>query len=325
MKSGNSIYTNVLEEYDNKREKAERKAKDFNDALCAVSPEYAEVTKQLSGIGVRLLLAGRARGEERQKRIAEVKAQTEELRKKRISVLEKYGYTEDDADVHYECSVCGDTGYTEKGICKCLRRALAEAQLENSGLGVLCKTSSFDNFSLKYYADDPQNLANMQHVLDNAKKYAADFKGKGSGNLLLIGATGLGKTHICCAIAREVAYAGYSVLYTGAQAMFADFSTERFRNGYGQNEDITSKYFDTELLIIDDLGTEATNQFSVSCLYEVVNTRLVNGMPVIVNTNLSGAELRERYADRITSRFLGEYMVFPFAGSDIRAQKLMEQ
>lgn len=325
MKNGNSIYTNVLEEYDNKREKAERKAKDFNDTLCAVSPEYAEVTKQLSGIGVRLLLAGRSAGEERKKKISEVKAQTEELRKRRIAILQKYGYTEEDADVHYECSVCGDTGYTEKGICKCLRRALAEAQLENSGMGVLCKTSSFDNFSLKYYSDDTQNLEKMQYVLEKAKEYAVQFKGKGSGNLLLMGKTGLGKTHICCAIAREIAYAGYSVLYTGAQAMFADFSTERFRSGYGQNEDITSKYFDAELLIIDDLGTEATNQFSVSCLYEVVNTRLVNGMPVIVNTNLTGAELRERYADRITSRFFGEYTVFLFAGNDIRAQKLMEQ
>lgn len=315
------IYANILGEYDEKRKRAEDKAEAFNEALCARSPEYAAVSRELGSIGIRLLLASRS--PDKEAKIAEIRKNTELLREKRIEILASLGYSEEDADVHYECALCSDTGYTEKGICSCLRSALAEKQLESSGLGMLCRRHSFDNFSLKYYADNPDNLAHMEKVLNIAKKYAEEFEGVGSRSLLLIGGTGLGKTHICAAIAREIAYSGYTVLYTGAQAMFNDFSNERFKNGYATGE-LCDKYFDVDLLIIDDLGAESINQFSVSCLYEVINTRLVKGMPVIINTNFDSASLREKYADRITSRLFGEYTVLPFVGKDVRAQKLKE-
>ncbi len=321
MSYGKDIYSNILEEYDEKRELAERKAEAFDAALCARSPEYAAITKRLSGIGVRLLLAGRSPNKET--RMTEIRRETEELRARRIEVLASLGYTEEDADVHYECAECSDTGYTDKGICICLKRRLAERQLENSGLGTLCRRCSFDNFFLKYYGDTQENLAHMEKVLAAAKKYASEFDPAESRSLLFIGGTGLGKTHLCAAIAREVAFAGHTVLYTGAQAMFNDFSNERFRNGYAPME-LTEKYFETDLLIIDDLGAEAINQFSVSCLYELINTRMIKGKPVIINTNFDANSLREKYADRITSRLFGEYSVFPFKGRDIRAQKLME-
>lgn len=321
MAYGKDIYSNILEEYDEKRALAERKADAFNDALCARSLEYAAITKRLSGIGVRLLLAGRSADKEA--KIADIRRETEELRTRRIEILESLGYKEEDADVHYECAECSDTGYTDKGVCICLKRRLAEKQLEASGLGNLCRRCSFDNFSLKYYNDTPEIASHMEKVLSAAKKYASEFDPKESPSLLFIGGTGLGKTHICAAIAREVAYGGNTVLYTGAQAMFNDFSNERFRNGYAASE-LTDKYFSVDLLIVDDLGAEAINQFSVSCLYDLVNTRLVKGLPVIINTNFDAGALREKYADRITSRLFGEYAVFPFKGRDIRAQKLME-
>ena len=77
-----------------------------------------------------------------------------------------------------------------------------------------------------------------------------------------------------------------------------------------------------DLLIIDDLGTEVTNQFTTSVLYNIVNTRLNHRRATIISTNLSQDEFRRRYYDRITSRVLGEYTVLPFLGQDIRAQKL---
>ncbi|MBQ1934590.1 MAG: hypothetical protein II370_06285, partial [Clostridia bacterium] len=120
MAYGKDIYSNILEEYDEKRELAERKAEAFDAALCARSPEYAAITKRLSGIGVRLLLAGRA--PDKEAKIAEIRRETEELRARRIEVLAELGYKEEDADVHYECAECSDTGYTDNGICACLKR-----------------------------------------------------------------------------------------------------------------------------------------------------------------------------------------------------------
>ncbi|MDY5940845.1 MAG: ATP-binding protein [Eubacteriales bacterium] len=321
MNYGRDLYRQVMNTFDDRREQNERRAEVFCNALAARSQEFAEITRELGGIGARLLAAGRAPGN-REENIAAVRTYAQQLRERRTALLRELGYDPAEADVHYDCELCKDTGYTEKGMCSCLRRALAEAQLESSGLGVLCRTCRFDNFSLDYYNDTKENRALMEITLRAAKRYAAAFHGKNSGNLLFFGATGLGKTHLCCAVAREVAFAGYTVLYCSAQTMFNDFSTERFRSNYTQPEDRTQKYFEAELLILDDLGTEMGNQFSVSCLYEVLNARLVTGMPVIVNTNLGRDELRDRYGDRITSRLFGEYQILPFVGRDIRGQKI---
>jgi DNA replication protein DnaC len=56
----------------------------------------------------------------------------------------------------------------------------------------------------------------------------------------------------------------------------------------------------------------------------VVNTRRNLGKPTIINTNLTSAELRKTYTDRLSSRLMGEYHVFPFYGVDIRKQKIQK-
>ena len=73
---------------------------------------------------------------------------------------------------------------------------------------------------------------------------------------------------------------------------------------------------------MDDLGAEMTNRFTVSCLYNIINTRINHNRSTIMNTNLTWEELRKRYTDRITSRLFGEFMPLEFFGTDIRAQKL---
>ena len=105
--------------------------------------------------------------------------------------------------------------------------------------------------------------------------------------------------------------------------MFADFEIKRFGNSasYEAGGDI-EKYYTCDLLIIDDLGTEVHNQFTTSCLYNVIDSRLNRSKPTVINTNLTQEELRKIYWDRITSRILGEYKIMPFVGVDVRSQKL---
>ena len=79
------------------------------------------------------------------------------------------------------------------------------------------------------------------------------------------------------------------------------------------------------MLIIDDLGTEVTNQFTVSCLYMLLNNRLNRGLPTVVSTNLTPRDLQKRYVDRVASRLLGEFLLLQFVGTDIRMQKLMKK
>ena len=143
------------------------------------------------------------------------------------------------------------------------------------------------------------------------------------GNVLLEGVPGLGKTHLCSAIAKKVIDSGYDVLYVSAIDLFADFEKERFGNSAAEGTGTDMRrYTHCDLLIIDDLGTEVINKFTTSTLYNIINTRLIHRKATILNTNFTVEEFQKQYWDRITSRVFTEYICMHFVGSDIRAQKL---
>ena len=105
--------------------------------------------------------------------------------------------------------------------------------------------------------------------------------------------------------------------------MFSGFAYQQFgRERDAAQQDAPERCFECDLLIIDDLGTEMINQFTVSSLYNLINTRLNMGKPTIISTNFSQSELRQSYCDRITSRLFGEYLPVVFRGKDIRMQKI---
>ena len=76
-----------------------------------------------------------------------------------------------------------------------------------------------------------------------------------------------------------------------------------------------------DLLVIDDLGTELTNSFTETYLFEVLNERLIHQKSTIISTNLNLEEFQERYGDRIFSRTTGYYSMFKIFGDDIRKLK----
>ena len=164
----------------------------------------------------------------------------------------------------------------------------------------------------------------MKKNLDFLKTYVEKFNDSTSTSLLFVGATGLGKTHLSTAMATGIIYKGYDVIYDTAQNILSDFEDERFRKD-NLNESkgyLTKKYFTCDLLIIDDLGTELTNTFTLSVLYNLINTRVNSKKPMIISTNLMSKELNQRYDQRITSRLLGAFEPILFHGKDIRMQKL---
>ena len=155
------------------------------------------------------------------------------------------------------------------------------------------------------------------------RTFAERFKRGCSENYLLLGGTGLGKTHLSTSLAKTVIERGYDVVYTTVINMLDDFERKRFSSQNADTEHLTDRYFECDLLIIDDLGCELSTQFTVSSLYNLINTRLNEGSSTVLNTNLSPDELQKRYDNRITSRILGNFSPLLFRGEDIRLQKLM--
>ena len=76
-----------------------------------------------------------------------------------------------------------------------------------------------------------------------------------------------------------------------------------------------------DLLIIDDLGTELANSFTVSQLFLCLNERLLRSKSTIISTNLSLDALSDIYSERIFSRITSNYKMLKITGDDIRIKK----
>jgi DNA replication protein DnaC len=239
--------------------------------------------------------------------------------KARREALVKLGYPEDYTSPKYSCPDCSDSGFIggEK-MCHCFREALIKERVAASGMGRLIETQSFDNFSLDVYQNDQQKGV-MESIYNSLKKYAMSFSPQTSQSLFFVGDTGLGKTHLSSAIAKEVIDKGFSVVYETAPGMMLRLEKEHFEHN---SQSDSNKYLESDLLIIDDLGAEYSNRATISFLYNIINTRILNCLPMIISTNLDPKELEKRYERRMSSRLLGEFTVFAFKGCDMRMAKL---
>lgn len=322
MGYNNSVYKKIYEEYSQKyliaRERADMRARELHAAI----PEVARIDIELSKTGLQIFSSSLMGGDYKA-RLDAIRKRNTELQEKRAELLVANGYPADYSDVKYDCPKCGDTGFVENTMCSCMREALTLAGIENSGFGSLINEQSFENFSLDYYAKNPKFEEMMKRNVSFLRSYAESFDEKSSPSILLVGGTGLGKTHLSSAVARKVIEKGKDVFYTGAIDLFSTFEIQRFKSYTNEPNELIERYFESDLLIIDDLGTETVNQFSVSTLYNLVNDRLSRKKPTIISTNLNKDEIMKKYTDRITSRMLGEYQVLFFVGTDVRAQKLM--
>ena len=317
-------YRRIRDEYSRKYLAVQEAATKRREEIHAILPGVREIDAQLSNVGLKIMQAA-MQGGDYPAALARIEAEAKELERQRAEILVKNGFPADYTEPEYECEACGDTGYVDYKMCACMRKKLILAGYESSGIGTLMQSQSFENFSLDYYKPDRMTYLLMQNNLQRAHEYARSFHPAKSENLAMFGGTGLGKTHLSTAIARVVIEGGWDVVYVSCVDMFADYEAQRFGNSTGTptGADL-SRYADCDLLIIDDLGTELSNQFTTSCLYGLLNTRLNRHLPVILSTNLETDEFRKRYWDRITSRVLGNFTIMPFKGTDIRRQKLSQ-
>ena len=308
-------YNKVKEMIDARRADARALAEQRAHEVRMRSPEIARIDEELEKTGP-MIFKYAVSGQD----IAPLKERNQALVNERKRILRSLGLDEDYSDVKYSCPICKDTGLLENTkACSCFRTLLYKENIKSSGMGRLIEEQCFENFDLSPYSYDPAVSAKMQNVVNAARDFAYNFGRYKGRNLLLMGNTGTGKTHISTSIAKVLIEGGYYVLYDSAQNIVSAFENDKFRSGYGQYEPEAEKYLECDLLIIDDLGTEFVNQFTVSCLYNLFTTRRNRGLSTIVSTNLAPGELANKYEGRIYSRIVGmDYNVLFFEGKDYR-------
>ncbi len=309
-----NTYAKVRDMIESRRLAAVAEADRRNAEVRLASPEIARIDDELTKTGLRLFRAALG-GED----IIPIRDRNRELCCEREAALVAIGYPKDYTEIRYTCPVCSDTGFTETAMCSCMRKAIITENIKASGIGELIEKQNFDNFNLESYRKDGEETYRRMHsVFLKAKTFAENF-GKTHGNLLFVGPTGTGKTHLSTAVAKCVIDAGYSVIYDSTQNIISTFEDEKFHSGYGEATNESRKYLECDLLILDDLGTEYATPFAVSCLYNLLNSRHNKGLSTVISTNLSPNELTKRYEDRIYSRIVGsDYVLLPFSGHDHR-------
>ena len=309
-----SIFQKAKAEIEARRASARAQADGRNEIVRSESEEISRIDDELTKTGMLIFKTAVEGGD-----ISAVRERNRALQSHRRELLVEMGYPADYTDIKYTCPTCSDTGYIDgTKTCACLRELIIKGRIEASAMGRLMDSQSFESFDLGCYSYDPKVAEQMKMILAMAKNYVRDFAKK-KENLLLIGPTGTGKTHISTAIASRLIHEGYDVIYDSTQNIIADFESDRFKSSYGREEIRSDKYLDCTLLIIDDLGTEFSNQFTIATLYNLLNTRQNKGLATIISTNLSPDDLARKYEDRIYSRIIGGgTKVLPFVGKDKR-------
>ncbi|MBE6542954.1 MAG: hypothetical protein E7675_00995 [Ruminococcaceae bacterium] len=316
MKAFPGVMTKLKREYESRRQIALEKAEEKTKSLHAMLPEIKKIDERLSMTGMMIMDEITKGKENLERRLKVIEEENYRLIKRRAEILANYGLPENYTDPVFTCNDCQDSGYHDGKMCHCLKKAIATESLTLSGLGSLAKTQDFESFNTSYY--DIKFRERAENNLQICKDYADDFGNEDNANLLFIGGTGLGKTHLSTSIAKKVIEKGYYVVYVSSQTMISDFSSLRFGQGQEDEDSPSAKYFDADLLIIDDLGTELNTPYSVSVIYNVINTRLCRDKAMIISTNLTSTELKSVYAERITSRLFGNFYALLFEGRDNR-------
>ena len=323
MPYSRDLYAKAERILEKRREKAEFEKDIRVDEIKQKLPEIANIQKQLSEIGFEISQLFFFKGDVEAK-VNELKEKSQALVLKRNTILLSNGYSENALQPEYTCSACKDKGRIDGRMCNCQKKILKELMYSEISELAPLESCTFDNFSLDYYSEKPDEdgivpKQRADNILENSRRYAQNFS-KNSKNLLFLGTTGLGKTHISLAIANVVIQRGYSVCYGTSHNICEDLRSEMF----GRAERIrytNSRLEDADLLIIDDLGTEIDNQYNIASIYNIINTRILEHKPTIISTNYTLHELLDKYDQRISSRLNGEYTKLYFKGKDIRRIK----
>lgn len=305
---------------DRRKERATLEAQDRADELCAKIPELNTINRKLAQIGLNISKTFFA-SQNPKEDIDRLRTESLALQEEKKNLLKKNGYDENALAIKYTCPACEDTGFINGRRCKCFINLLKDIEREKIEKIAPLKECTFETFNTLYYPEiseknEESPRKKVEKIKSSCIKYATNFS-KNSKNLFFMGGTGLGKTHLSLAIANVAINKGYSVIYGTAQNILGDLQNENFGRldnlKYRENE-----ILDVDLLILDDLGTEFKSAYTVSCLYNIINTRLSAKLPTIISTNYSIDEIEKIYDQRTTSRIIGGYSTLVLTGNDIR-------
>lgn len=191
----------------------------------------------------------------------------------------------------------------------------------------IIKTSLITDEFRKKTFDDWDFSLGTKKLYTIGSKYAFKFKKMKEENigLLIYGEPGNGKTYTAAAIANELLNKLIPVVCVSINALL-DRIKETYNKWGTEGEDTILKSLENaDLLIIDDLGTEQNTDWTRTKIYNILDSRYRNGLPLIITTNLPLTELQNRYEKRTYDRILEMCTPVLNDGKSIRVEKAKEK
>ena len=321
-----STLRDILVSYERKRDKAESELEYRIKDVYSQIPEIKSIDDEVSKIGLELAKLVLLNPQDKDSIIAQSKDKMHELKLKKEELLNRYNVPNGYLNLQHSCNVCKDKGFLQNGHkCNCLKQEIINEAYKMSNLSRMLENQNFNNINTNIFSDEifeDSNISprqNFLQIVSTCESFVFNFDRDNDENLLFYGDTGLGKTFMCNCIAKSLLDRGHLVIYQTAFKMFEIIEDYKFKNSENHiSKDNYDNLFDCDLLIIDDLGTELTNSFTNSELFNILNTRLLTGKKTIISTNLSPMQLGSNYAQRIFSRIFDRFKMVKFIGNDLR-------
>lgn len=319
-----SVLRPILREREEKINIKEIEADTRRNEIYSKIPRIREIDIELRKTPLEIVRATFTNKEKAEELLRGARSKNLKLQAERESLLVSAGYSKDALDVQYDCNKCNDTGYTSPGkACDCLLNEYKSTIIKKVAAEFSVSEKTFAAFDLELYSKSRGSLPfspydNIKRIYDFCVNYAKHFADS-TENLFFTGGTGLGKTLLASCVAVEVAASGNSVALTTAFDAVRAMEERRF--AAIQGEDKFEKLRNCDLLVIDDLGAEHINSFSIATLYNLITTRMTAGKKTILISKLTIDEIEAKYSEQFASRLRGEYISLSFVGEDIRGKK----
>ena len=250
-----------------------------------------------------------------------LKANLETLRTEKSKILASMQMKESDLKPKYSCKNCLDTGFVNGKPCDCYKKRKNMELIKAFGLQAN-KDCSFKNFDTKICKNEKQ-AENLKKIAEILEKWSEKYPNNTKNNIVIVGKTGVGKTHLTSCLANELLEKDVSVCFITAfdlNESFLKYHTSFDKTKYSWIE----PFIEADVLFIDDLGTEPVlKNVTKNYFYLVLSERERYNRPVIITTNLMLDELNNRYDERICSRLCNKRnsnLIF-IDGDDLRRIK----
>ena len=318
--------TEILKIYDDLREEEARNLKLRKNEIATKYPEIIDLDNKIQKLSLEMAVAV-LKSSDSEKTLNQYREQITDLRVKKCEMLVERGYDPEYLALRYHCNKCKDTGFIGNTKCICYKQKLIKLYYKNSELQTAIKTNNFNNFDMSLFSSHKlgeekfsprKNMENnLEYIL---KEYIPNFQDI-STNLLFYGNPGSGKTYLSYCIAKAILDKGFLVIYKTSDELIKNLKDIRFNN----DPNLEALLLECDLLIIDDLGAEYLNEFSVSELFNLINKRILSGKKMLISTNLTLPGITKQYSERIASRLIGEFKLCKFYSEDIRIKKNLEK